>query len=357
MTDILFSHLLIIFLCLPVLLRPFAGTLAQYQSRRDTFSIIPLIALGVCILSIIAFSLELSNLILLLFCLIVFLLNLNRFISFCTQMQRDYFTVFFKIFSLLLFVILLLITVLLLVFRPSPLPAIKAEQQKTLYYGSSSRGFFTRKTFFDPITAIKTEYMPESSLLTPENKLPTVLYIPDLFTNTSDALEQLLLLSEQGYRVISFDFYPSDITYINPLWDTAVFRSFAQRVLLINNPSFFDENLTRFQDNKEREIFAALSILQSENLTPFYIIAEGFAVEGAKRIQNRFPQSVKGIFIAKEKITPFYSEQSGMAQLNKTKPLELFTAGLGNKEIRETLYTADNTAQRVHEFLSVLEDK
>lgn len=272
-------------------------------------------------------------------------------------MQRDYFTVFFKIFSLLLLLLLLFFTALLLIFRPSPLPSLKADQIKTLYYGSSARGFFTRKTLFDPITAVKTECLPESSTFAPENTLPVVLYIPDLFTNTSDALEQLLRLSEYGYRVISFDFYPSDITYINSLWDAAAFRSFSQRVFFANKPSFFEDNLIRFQENKEREIFSALSILESENLSPFYIIAEGYTVEGAKRIQNRYPQSVKGVFTAKEQTAPFYSEQRGMAQLEKTKPLELFLFGFAKKEIPQNLSAADNTAQRAHEFLSALEEQ
>lgn len=350
MTDLLFSNLLIVFLCIPVLLRPFAGTLAQNQSRRDAFAIIPLISLFICLLSIVAFSLEFSNLILLIFSLIVFFFNLNRFISFCMQLQRDYFNGFFKIFSLFLLVILLFLTALIYFYKPSPIPSFNADLEKTLYHGSSSRGFYTRKTLFDPITAVKTECFP---VLKDDMKstLPTVLYIPDICTSTSDALEQLLELSEKGCRVISFDFYPSDIVYINSLLDSPPLRSFSQRIIYAKNPSFFEKNNERFQENKEREIFSALSVLQSENLTPLYIIAEGFTVEGAKRIQERYPQSVADVFITKNTMNPLNSSHSGMAQLYKTKGLDLILLEQTSKTIEADSSTEKSAAQRIFELV------
>lgn len=365
MTDLLFSHLLIIFLCIPVLLRPFSGTISQYQNKRDTFSIIPLIAVGICALSILAFSLEISNLTLLAFCLLLFFLNLNRFISFSTHMQRDYFNAFFKTFSLILLIILAGITTLLIVFRPAPIQQIQADQTKTLYYGNSSRGFFTRKTLFDPVTAEKTECLP-ASYTGDEAKLQTVLYIPDLFCSTEDALEQLLLLAQFGYRVVSFDFYTSDINYLHPFFDAAVFRSVSQRLMYVSNPDYFETNKQRLEENKERETAAALSILQSEDLCPIVIIAEGFTVQGAQRLLERYPQAVSSVFTVKEKSALETSPVPGMAQLSKTKPLELFLFGLSkNKERILSLQAGDispdvkkdsvipsNAAQRAHSFFS-----
>lgn len=350
MTDILFAQLLIVSLSLPVLLRPFAGTFSQYQTKSDTFSVIPTILIIICILSIIAFSLDLSLLVLLIFCIILSFLNMNRFISFCMHMQKDYFSVFFRLFSLILLLILLGITSLFIFFKPAAIGKIEAEQTKTLYYGSPTRGFFTRKTLFDPVTAVKTECLPSAYSSSEDTVLSTILYIPDLFASTSDALEQMLLLAHKGYRVVSFDFYTSEITYLNSFLDKASFRTFAQRLYYNRNSAYFDENTIRFQENKEREISAALSILQSEEPTPVLLIAEGFTIEGAIKVQERYPQAITSVFIAKKEHALIPSGQQGMTQLIKTKTLELFVYGISNNNTEPDSIPA---SQRAHIFFTL----
>jgi len=140
----------------------------------------------------------------------------------------------------------------------------------------------------------------------------------------------MLELSRLGYRVVSFDFYPSDITYINTFIDIAHFRSFFQRMYYSNDPSSFNAKVPLLQANKERELESGLSILQSEEFTPVFIISEGYTAAGAEQIQKRYPQAVKKVFTDSKENALSAADNSLMSSLNKTKPLEFFLISLRN---------------------------
>lgn len=248
-------------------------------------------------------------------------------------MQKDYFTLGFRFVSAILLLVLVLLTITIILFRPHTLPATKAEQSQTLYYGSPYRGFFTRKTIIDPITAIKTEFFPADITETQKNNLPRVLYVPDIFSSTHDATEELLLLAQKGFRVTAFDFYSKDIDYLNSLLDSKLFRDFSNHLLYYFYPSFYTNNKEALLQNKEIELFAGLSILQSEEPSPVFVIAEGFTVWGAEKLQHKYAKVIQGVFISNEAFAIEPSKNMRFAHIEKTKPLEALFLNIKQHEL------------------------
>lgn len=326
MSALFIGIVLVVIALLPVTIRVYSSKLFERQQKLDSLSIVPVVLLLVCFLLFCAFGCTYSIIIITTITFIIFLTNLKNFYNLCMGLTRGSYSFPIKIISILETIVLLIVLIVLFIYSPV---LIKNKQPKvTSYYGSSKSGYQVREDFFEKTTAqqfLFEAYKSEDETNSEETEnaqIKNVLYIPDVYIMLQDSQGTLSFLAEKGYDVHGFTFYDSRINYFNSYKDNSVFRNFCLRVEYSTNKEKLLKNSELFINAKKKEYLSALKILQSENVSSVYILAEGNCVQAAREIQNQFPELVIAVYEIKADEKQMDNYIDGFANLQQTRPFE-----------------------------------
>ncbi len=358
MSTLFLSLFLVIFVLFFVTLRIFVPKIYTRQQKYDSLAILPIIILATSFLLLNAFGLTHSILIAIILSLFVFLSNLRRFYNLCIGLNKDSYGPVFKIVSIFQNILLVAFLGLLLIFFP---PLLKTEKPSSvLLYGSHKAGFFEKTNISEKTTAKIDIYkavkeiieeeekvteeseiiseeteseeiseknettqqeMQEEQILEKEIQEPkNVIYISDIFVTTQDAKGTLSYLADKGYNVYVFSFFDK-INYFNNFMDSKTYSSFFLRYEHKNKTENLQESKEMFVQQKITEYTSVLTLMESMNNLPVYILAEGNCIPAAEIIQEKFPEAILGIYKINvdDKIEGYID---GFANLQQTKPLE-----------------------------------
>lgn len=322
MSTLFLSLFLIIFVLFIVTLRVFLPDFYMRQQKYDSLAILPIITLIISFLVLNAYGLTCSILIAIFLSLFVFLVNLRRFYNLCIGLNRDDFNPVFKTVSILQSFLLFAFLILILVFMPTTLKTQKLTTK--LFYGSHKAGFFEKTNLLEKTTAKLDVYFAPKDLNESETnqiKEPkNVIYISDIFVTTQDAKGTLSYLADKGYNVYAFSFFDK-INYFNNFMDSKTYSPFFLRYEYKNKTENLQESKEMFVQQKITEYTSVLTLMESMNNLPVYILAEGNCIPAAEIIQEKFPEAILGIYKINvdDKIEGYID---GFANLQQTKPLE-----------------------------------
>lgn len=330
MTDIFLAQALILFLHAFVLFRPFSKQVANYHQSKDVLSLLPFVANFLILLSFLAFSVQVSLISLLILNFFACFLNLSRALSFISGMQKDYFSISYKIMSAFLLLFTTILFTILFIYHPQSNSLSNFQTSKTLYYGSHNSGFFEHKGLFNAYSAEKIEIFPQEDTLQANNDPLTIIIIPDYCFDTEDIYETALFLVEKGYKVVLFDFFAYDNASSFGISQKKIIKNFYEKALLFFKPEVYQKEKDTFISQKKKELLSAISILYSEKPEPVYLLAEGLSRDAAFSLQKEYPSVIQAIYSSEQKALFENNQFSGLASFQKTKPLD--TQILGIKE-------------------------
>lgn len=351
MTDIFFAQILILFLQYITLYRPFSKHFIQTYYHKDVLSIVPLISLVIIVLSFFAFSLQISLILLFLLGLLIFFLNLPRTLSFIGGMQKDFFSLPFKIVSAFLLILSLSLFLLLSIYRPLPNKISDLVTNKTLYYGSHRSGFFERRGLFNAFTAEKVEIFPSENTFTNDKDLQIVVCIPDFCYDIEDTYKTAVNIANKGYKVVLFDFFSRDTEGFSVFRQGKNIKNFHEKLYLAFKPEIYEQEKQNLIEQKRKEMLSAMSLIYSEKPEPFFIIADGLSYEAALILQKNFPSIIQGIYTSGAKSLFEQRREEGLSSFLTTKPLD---AKILN--IQKTLSSRD-FAKEADAFFSAISQK
>ena len=322
MSMLFLSLFLVIFVLFFVTLRIFVPKVYSRQQKLDSLSILPILMVIVSFLILNGFGLTHTILIAIILSIFVFIVNLRRFYNLCIGLDRDDYHPLFKIVSIIQNFLLLAFLLLLIIFYPPLLKNSKPES--AIFYGSHKAGFFEKTNLLEKTTAKLDVYFAPKDLNesgTNQIKEPkNVIYISDIFVTTQDAKGTLSYLADKGYNVYAFSFFDK-INYFNNFMDSKTYSPFFLRYEHKNKTENLQESKEMFVQQKITEYTSVLTLMESMNNLPVYILAEGNCIPAAEIIQEKFPQAVLGIYKINvdDKIEGYID---GFANLQQTKPLE-----------------------------------
>lgn len=347
MTDIYLAQILILFLQIPVLYRPFAKQRSHTQYIKDVYSLLPYISLFIIILSIFAFSLQISLALLFLLNLLSCFLNLPRALSFISGMQKDFFSISFKVISALLLVLSTMFFVFLTIYKPSPNVMTDLVATKTTYYGSHQGGFFERQGFFRGISAEQIEIYPSEIT-------QTIIAIPDYCFDLEDMYAASISLAEKGYKLVLFDFFAKDKGPFPRLSQKKLVKNFYEKMRLLFFPASYKTKKPELIEQKKRELLSAISILYSNEPEKVFIITEGLSFEAALSLQEEYPFVIEGVFSTDEKglgKKALFEDKtfSAFSSFASTKPLDAKLLGI--ESIDSSIDTIETYTTKVDNFI------
>lgn len=322
MSMLFLSLFLVIFVLFFVTLRIFVPKVYSRQQKLDSLSILPILMVIVSFLILNGFGLTHTILIAIILSIFVFIVNLRRFYNLCIGLDRDDYHPLFKIVSIIQNFLLLAFLLLLIIFYPPLLKNSKPES--AIFYGSHKAGFFEKTNLLEKTTAKLDVYFAPKDLNESETnqiKEPkNVIYISDIFVTTQDAKGTLSYLADKDYNVYAFSFFDK-INYFNNFMDSKTYSPFFLRYEHKNKTENLQESKEMFVQQKITEYTSVLTLMESMNNLPVYILAEGNCIPAAEIIQEKFPQAVLGIYKINvdDKIEGYID---GFANLQQTKPLE-----------------------------------
>ena len=191
------------------------------EARVDSFTAFSPIALIISILIFICFGFSIFNFAVFLLALLVFFTNFRASLRLAARLIVDNYSVIFIIFSLLEIVLTVTLAIFIVLLRPVKYTAKDFGIKKSSYTltGNSQNlrireGLFTGERFsgdlfvYEPI--IHDEITAE---LYSEN--PVLVFAPGIRAAVQNYEPFLMILAQKGYKVISADFYTSDLELLS----------------------------------------------------------------------------------------------------------------------------------------------
>ena len=361
MSLLFLSLVLVVLINLPVPMRAFVHSHIHNAKKTDYFTVLPLISFIICILLFFVYGFTWSILFATVITFFIGISNVERFYRFCSHLNRAPFSVGFIAVSIIQTILLLGFFVVLCVFCPS---FVNTKVSKTVAFsGSNVLGYEPKGMSLSTTDAKLTIYegahndfgfsknkdknkkkitakneasenmtsdgaladdnMTQSDELSDEaeKSLPAVLFISDIFTDTSDSIGTLSYLAEKGYQVYAFSFYDRKLSYFNNWKDFyVIFKSF-MRYENMTNPDNFDEKydiISRFNYDKYK---SCMEIMTEMGVEKFFILADGFCISPANQIMTENPDKVLEVYnINHDNKIEGYVD--GHGNLSATRPLE-----------------------------------
>ena len=365
------SLFLVILINLIVTTRSFFRSYIYSSNALDYVSILPFFSLLISILIFFCYGFCWSAFIALMLTLAVLFTNIREFSAFCLRLKREEFSLAFIVLSCIETVLLVGFFVVLIVFCPK---FINSElNQKILYSGNAKYGYElksksradiarderlakkeqeklarekgpisekTENAESENLDAISSSDMStkkvkkaESEFVrdtqTPSERTKTkanVVFIPDIYVQTSDCVGNLSYLARKNYSVYAFSFYDEKLSLFGNFKDWATLEKFNLRRVSVKNADFIQQNQQKILDFQVAQYEKALKIMQEMDIQQFYILAEGNCCEASEIFAQNHPESVLGIYKINQ-TEELASYVSGFGNLNCTRPLEFRTLG------------------------------
>jgi hypothetical protein len=282
MSDLFVGEILIFFLLLPVMLRPFFRRL----QRIEGCALLPFLAFLLCVAVIAAFGLQITFLPVLFFCLLVFLSGLARLFRLFRHLPTDWYSPVAKVYGV--FLLLLFVSVLWLSFAFAP--------EAAFFSGKNVQRVFSTQTVSGGIKARVTTWSPPVAGTNAE-KNPIVLFVGDVSSGATGRRTAASILAENGYTVVAADFSGSR-DYENPLLASSTLRTFLFRFSRVFSISLAPANgkTVRFAQTREVDRLVEIAKGRYGSDAVFYVVAEGSACDAVLSLRSARPDLFGGVF-------------------------------------------------------------
>lgn len=260
------------------------------NTRLDALALFAPLTLVITILQILNWGLNISEVVLLILTIIVFITNYRSFIRFCNHLYVDTYSLAFVISSSISLVLIVVAGIFLTLNRPIPLDAEKYQVKiSSTYYSANSDGTYTESTdVFDDKSLKLTVYEPsldnknrESDIIlfmVPDKRAPKMAYEP-----------YLILMAKTGYKIYFGEFgFTTVDDYARLKSHTILRRNLIHDSRQYDNPvEYFLKNSKYFYAYAhEYEVLTNIADKKEAHLKKFAVVGDGICALSFARIQN-----------------------------------------------------------------------
>ena len=296
------GQILTLTLLLPVLFRP----LFKKHTYADSVVMLSPLSMLLSVLLVFVYGLSWSLIVTALLSLSVLLTNVRALQRFAARLYVDYYSLTFRIAAFLESVFVIAALCALFVFHP--LTGMLAE--KKLYTGSFTRGFTEKRELFRPVNLITYSYgfenadsarsgKTEAHKAASDAALPLILFLPDIYTTAEDSALRLGAAAQQGFCVLSGDFYAPDVLqsgFSASFFNRRSTQAFVRHRLLYRQPPQTDVKSALIEQRKKE--LEALLVIAGTRFSSVVIVTEGEALVPARELSEKYAGFVRGVFDA-----------------------------------------------------------
>lgn len=378
MYDALFTQILLIILLIIAQVRPFFLDKKFDNLQKDTLACIPFILVVISIINILVLGLKTSSLWLLFISIYTFFINFKHFVSLCFQLNRTYFSIIFKILSLVGLCFTLCYLIVFIIFFPivnfADFKAYKSIKKDYIYYeGTSLTGFEKTSNIFSKNLVKITQYYLKSPTFAEStnvvstypkatfteipntetvfhkladadgvagtnkntlqidtkkelNQCDTIVIIPNVYVQMRDYDRICVELALKGYKVIIADIKNNENKYFSNLYDNLVAKSYYFRKKLAKDKDYSKNNHKKMLKIKTAEVQNILEIIQPTKKV--FVVADGIMKEVWANLPNNYKKSVACVYLIDNEQNKIFDFDVGLGNLPLTDPLECKRLGI-----------------------------
>jgi len=260
-------------------------------------------------LSLFSFSVDLFLISILLISILVLLSNFHALIRYSSHLVIDRYSPLMKFWAWLTTILSVAVLISVIIFSPVRFPEKKHDVNITTenYTGSFAKGFVPSEKF-EISNGFITEFSPKA---TAGNPAEVVLFFSDKRGDTEHYRPYLVTLAEEGFTVVSGDFYSKDLKWIHTFEDSRLLRRMGLAIRSVLNNRKYKSQREFYTFNFSREIETMTSLMKTKygKDCRFFIVTDEMGFTAAQDFSNSKPDLISGIFnisTVPEYITPGY---------------------------------------------------
>lgn len=351
------SELLILFLLFISCLRVFFMT----EVKTDPLSVVPSISLVLSFLNVFAWGISLTEMLLIVLSLFIFICNLKALICFSANLVVDHYSIFFTIVSILCMIICFTGILFVYYFRPVKTNPKKYSVtiQTTNLYGNFSDGLSQRDNSLEGLKLQKSatikKYIhhkaPVFSSDTKETSIPEkyIIFVSGKASDINLYEPMFIKLCHDGYTVIASNFYPADMRFFNNIYDLPFLRKYYARKLKINNNQGYSILCQTNQSKYLKEYEFLLNFINPSEQDKVYLVCDQEADTAISVLQTKYPALIDGNYDISN--TSSYVTK-GFGPVEQTEP---FLAFLLDVKKDRSLYMSSHIATILEDNINLTE--
>ncbi|MGL4987512.1 MAG: hypothetical protein ACRC5H_10315 [Treponemataceae bacterium] len=334
MSPVLQSEILIAFFLLLTTARPFFNV---PNHLKGGIGILSPFACLLCFLHIISHGASVSLVLLLIFSILVLFVNLFYLIQFFRGIIVDYYSIFFRILSAILFLGVAASLYFSWTFRPQTERFIDKKTVTTVtkhietFNQFSEKYSVGKKNIFNVSKTLAYIVYPENFSQQQLESLPICVYMPDVFASVEESFATIKNLADRGNIVISVDFFNHDYA------GHAFFNNRFIRTFYLRMKNYFDKDFAKsnrnywnqLKTNEIKSVFSLFPQIQNEvfknalaNKNPILFVAEGENRNLIFNIINLLDYQVDNVLLVNEEKSPVSGYLDGFGNLAVYHPFE-----------------------------------
>lgn len=249
-------------------------------------------------LNLFAFRLDLFTLVIFFLSIVVLLSNFHALIRYSSGLVIDRYSPLMKTWAWLTTVLSTIMIIIVFIFRPVSFSEKKLPINESIYKytGSFTKGFEPAGNF-STCTAFLHQFSPED---TSAHKNNIIIFMPDKRGDTENYKPLLCLLANEGYTVLSTDFYSKDCRWIHTIEDARMLRKFGLSLRGIYTEKKYNSQREFYTYNFSREFKAVLSMTKELDFyspeSHFFLVTDNMSYTAALDIKNEIPDLISGIY-------------------------------------------------------------
>ncbi|MBQ9630846.1 MAG: hypothetical protein IJR49_04595 [Treponema sp.] len=247
------------------------------QERVDTLVFLSPLCILLCVLYIVAWHADIFSIALLFLSIFSFCINIHSLSRLVQKLYIDHYSPVFIASSALAFFVSLALAVMLIIFSPIKIEAVKhSVQEKRIRLAGNFDLGFREANAFEKSSAELFVYEPLQKNVQPA----VVVVIGDKRAESASYRPYMILLSEKGYRVLACDFYTdSKNTFSFSILNWRAIRKLAFLLNSIYSPNEFEEKKKSLEEDIVKECRSLLTIAKNQygNDIKIFFVADGIA--------------------------------------------------------------------------------
>lgn len=329
-----------------------ARVLFLKKAKRDSLVILAPLSVLLSVLFILAWGIELFTIAALIISLLVLVSNFHAMFRYSERLYVDHYSPLMYIWSFITIILSAAAIVTLIIFHPVELDSasLNVKETKTRLHGSFRTGF-EHVSNFGIANANIYEFSPEN-----DETAPIVLFIPDKQADTYYYKPYLQFLAQNGYTVLSGDFFASDCKWIHTIEDLKISRRFFMVIRSMVKNQWFMLQREYYTYNISLELKAMTTYI-SEKYGPdhqIFLISDVMGNTACDDFIIKNPGKISGSI--KLSAFPEY-ETPGYGFIAQTDPLLAFYKKIDrDDDCFKVMKVANKSANLIKETLGVTSD-
>ncbi|MGL4982520.1 MAG: hypothetical protein ACRC4W_06690 [Treponemataceae bacterium] len=334
MSPVFQSEFLISLLLILITLRPF---LHVHNQIKNGIALLSVFSIFMCIFQILSHGVSLSILILSALSVLIFIANLFYLLEYARGILVDYYSIFFRILSAILFLGVAASLYFSWTFRPQIEQFIdkksvtKVHKSIEFFDSFAERYAVAEKNLFTLSKTIAYIVYPDNFTQQQLESLPICVYMPDVFASVEESFATIKNLADRGNIVLSVDFFNHDYA------DHTFFNNRFIRTFYLRMKNYFDKDFAKSNRNywnqlKTKEIKSVFSLFpQIQNdvfknalakKNPILLVAEGENRNLIFDVINLLDYQVDNVLLVNEEKSPVSGYLDGFGNLAVYHPFE-----------------------------------